>query len=88
VCEPHFQISPAGTGNRRFLRYAPLINISMKGPPNCRFLGCARDDKGEGDASMESRCWTACKAPSRFVVDVRVKTLTYPNPDLRTLKTL
>ena len=25
---------------------------------NSRSLGCARDDKGEGDASMESGCWT------------------------------
>ena len=29
-------------------------NISRKGPRNCRSLDCARDDKGEGDASMES----------------------------------
>ena len=33
-------------------------NISTRGPLNCRSLGCARDDKGEGDASMESGCWT------------------------------
>jgi hypothetical protein len=25
---------------------------------NCRSLGYARDDKGEGDASMKSGCWT------------------------------
>jgi hypothetical protein len=25
---------------------------------NCRSLGCARDDKGESDASIESSCWT------------------------------
>ena len=30
-------------------------NISTKGP--LTYLGCARDDK-EGDASMESGCWT------------------------------
>jgi len=33
-------------------------NISRKGPRNCRSLGCARDDKGESDASIESSCWT------------------------------
>src|SRR5271163_4210824 len=33
-------------------------NISRNGPRNCRSLGVARDDKGEGDASMESDCWT------------------------------
>jgi hypothetical protein len=33
-------------------------NISKKGPRNCRSLGFARDDKGKGDASMESGCWT------------------------------
>ena len=31
-------------------------NIPKKGPLNCRSLGCARDDKGEGDASMKSSC--------------------------------
>src|SRR5450755_2772675 len=29
-------------------------NISKKGPRNCRSLGFARDDKGEGDLSVES----------------------------------
>jgi hypothetical protein len=29
-------------------------NISTRGPLNCRSLGSARDDKGEGGASMES----------------------------------
>jgi hypothetical protein len=52
------QISP--------LRYAPVemtihfegeFRISKKGPQNCRSLGCARDDKGEGDASKESGYW-------------------------------
>ena len=38
--------------------FAPSKNIPKKGPRNCRSLGCARDDKGEGDASMESGCWT------------------------------
>jgi hypothetical protein len=28
--------------------YARSKNISSKGPLNCRSLGCARDDKGEG----------------------------------------
>ena len=36
--------------------YAPSKNISRKGPRNCRSLGCARDDKGEGYASIESSC--------------------------------
>jgi hypothetical protein len=40
------------------LRYALSKNISKTGPRNCRSLGCARDDKREGDASMESGCWT------------------------------
>jgi hypothetical protein len=35
---------------------APSKNIPKKGPRNCRSLGFARDDKGEGDASMESGC--------------------------------
>ena len=30
-------------------------NISRKGPRNCRSLGCARDDKGESDASHSER---------------------------------
>ena len=34
-----------------------LKNISRKGPRNCRSLGFARDDKGEGDASIRIRCW-------------------------------
>jgi hypothetical protein len=29
-------------------------NISRRGPQNRRSLGCARDDKGKGDASMKS----------------------------------
>jgi hypothetical protein len=40
--------------------YALSKNISRKGPRNCRSLGCARDDKGKGNASMESGCWTKC----------------------------
>ncbi len=36
----------------------PSKNISRKGPRTCRSLGCARDDKGEGVASMESGYWT------------------------------
>jgi hypothetical protein len=40
------------------LRYALSKNISKSGPRNCRSLGFARDDKGEGDASMKSGCWT------------------------------
>jgi hypothetical protein len=31
---------------------------SQEGPQNCRSLGCARDDKGEGDASLKSGCQT------------------------------
>jgi hypothetical protein len=44
---------PCGLGARRQSK-----NISKKGPRNCRSLGCARDDKGKGDASIESGCWT------------------------------
>jgi hypothetical protein len=44
------QISP--------LRCALWKNISTKGPLNCRFLGFARDDKGKGNGSIESGCWT------------------------------
>ena len=33
-------------------------NISRKGPRNRRSLGCARDDKGKGNGSIESSCWT------------------------------
>jgi hypothetical protein len=43
---------------RQEIRYALSKNISKKGPRNCRSLGCARDDKGEGDASIESGYWT------------------------------
>src|SRR5580698_2514019 len=32
-------------------------NISRKGPRNCRSLGCARDDKGDGSASISPGCW-------------------------------
>jgi hypothetical protein len=45
------QISP--------LRYGLSKNISRTGPRNRRSLGCApRDDKGQGNGSIESRCWT------------------------------
>ncbi len=37
---------------------APSKNISRKGPRNCRSLGFARDDKGKGDGSIKSGCWT------------------------------
>ena len=33
-------------------------NISRKGPRNRRSLGFARDDKGKGNGSIESSCWT------------------------------
>jgi len=36
----------------------PVENISRTGPQNRRSLGFARDDKGDGDISMESGCWT------------------------------
>jgi len=31
-------------------------NFSRNGPHNCRSLGYARDDKGDGGASIESGC--------------------------------
>jgi hypothetical protein len=34
------------------------LRISSGGPRNCRSLGYARDDKGKGEASMESGCRT------------------------------
>ena len=39
---------------------SPLCRKADPGKPSAerRSLGCARDDKGEGDASMESGCWT------------------------------
>jgi hypothetical protein len=40
------------------IRYALSKNIPRNGPRNCRSLGYARDDKGEGNASMKSGCWT------------------------------
>ena len=40
------------------LRYALSKNISKKGPRNCRSLGFARDDKGKGNGSIDSGCWT------------------------------
>jgi hypothetical protein len=40
------------------LRFALSKNISKTGPRNCRSLGFARDDKGEGDGSIQSGCWT------------------------------
>jgi hypothetical protein len=39
-------------------RYTLEKNIPKKGPLNRRSLGCARDDKGEDSASMESGCCT------------------------------
>ena len=39
----------------------------MAGGKNCRSLGFARDDKGKGDGSIESGCWTeAFVPPLRF----------------------
>jgi hypothetical protein len=38
------------------IRCALSKNVSRKGPRNCRSLGFARDDKGEGDFPMESGC--------------------------------
>jgi hypothetical protein len=37
-----------------FLKLALSKNISRNSPRNCRSLGCARDDKAEGRASI--RC--------------------------------
>ena len=33
-----------------------LVFALIRGGGNCRSLGCARDDKGEGDASMKNGC--------------------------------
>jgi len=43
-------------GKKQQVPYATLCrkNISRNGPRNCRSLGSARDDKGEGGASMKS----------------------------------
>src|ERR1700722_19370784 len=42
--------------NRRSLHCAKVCQISTRGPLNRRSLGYARNDKGEGSASMESSC--------------------------------
>jgi hypothetical protein len=34
---------------------------------NCRSLGCARDDKGEGGASMEGGCWARATSVQRLL---------------------
>jgi hypothetical protein len=47
-------------------------NISRKGPRNCRSLGCARDDKGESDGSIESGCWKTER--NRYRVDALPRT--------------
>jgi hypothetical protein len=39
------------------------FSVSSKRPRNCRSLGFARDDKGMGDASMESACRTGAFPP-------------------------
>jgi hypothetical protein len=44
-------------GNRRSLH--SVENISSNGPRNCRSLGCARDDKGDGGAFLCIACWTS-----------------------------
>jgi hypothetical protein len=44
----------AGAGSP--LCYALSKNISTKGPLNCRSLGFARDDKGEGGGHIKSGC--------------------------------
>jgi hypothetical protein len=61
---PGFPVRPGGVNvadprgmKRGFvaeIRVAPSKNISKKGPRNCRSLGCARDDKGESGASIET----------------------------------
>ena len=51
------QISPFG--------YALSKNISTKGPLNCRSLGCARDDKGEG--GWQRRTLLRSKENCRFL---------------------
>ena len=57
---PHIRLRSHGKPGQagQALHFAPSKNISRKGPRNCRSLGCARDDKGEDDASLESGCWT------------------------------
>jgi hypothetical protein len=40
------------------IRARSLENISTKDPRNCRSLGFARDDKGEGDGAIKNGCWT------------------------------
>ena len=54
-------LSPAGLGGLLAVgptglkaQTASSKNIARTGLQNCRSLGCARDDKGEGDASLES----------------------------------
>jgi hypothetical protein len=51
--------------------------ISKKGPRNCRSLDCARDDKGEGGASIESGCWTEGVF---HTFDIRQAALSVDNP--------
>jgi hypothetical protein len=45
-------IEEGGVGDWGWMVKPRSKNISMKGPLNCRSLGFARDDKGEGYASM------------------------------------
>jgi hypothetical protein len=40
----------------RMTPFGGLKNISRRGPRNRRSLGYARDDKGDGHASMEGGC--------------------------------
>ena len=61
------QISP--------LRYAPAKNISRKGPQNCRSLGFARDDKGEGDP-----LWKAVSEPKNASVQQPLSLETWTSP--------
>jgi hypothetical protein len=55
---PFAKSAKDGAPGSRKSGYALSKNISKKGPRNCRSLGCARDDKGEGGASIESGCST------------------------------
>jgi len=48
--------SPSGLGYVWQSALRALENIPKEGPLNCRSLGFARDDKGEGAASMKSGC--------------------------------
>jgi hypothetical protein len=53
-------ISGNGPADFRSLGYPPDEQRAFQfgaGRENCRSLGFARDDKGEGDASMESGSW-------------------------------